>query len=95
LKHRRRTACKWRDESLRGCTGAAPFLSLPAVTACRGKRIHDARLVATAIAHRVAVIATLNVEDFAAYGTRVRILPLAERRRPATLAAGVSCAAAV
>ena len=50
------------------------FLSLLAETSCRGKRIHDAHLVATAIAHRVASIVTLNTDDFWQFRSRVKIL---------------------
>jgi predicted nucleic acid-binding protein len=51
------------------------FLSLIADVPCRGKRLHDAHLVATALVHRVAAIVTLNGADFAPFRARVRVTP--------------------
>lgn len=48
------------------------FLALLDEIPCQGKRIHDAHLVATALAHRVQTIVTLNAEDFEPFSTRVR-----------------------
>jgi predicted nucleic acid-binding protein len=39
-----------------------------------GKRIHDANLVATAVAHGLAEIATLNTRDFEAFGDAVSLV---------------------
>jgi predicted nucleic acid-binding protein len=50
------------------------FLSLLAATPCRGKRIHDVHIVATAIVHRVNAIVTLNAEDFSAFRSHVDVL---------------------
>lgn len=55
---------------------------------CTGKRIHDAHLAATAIVHRVKLLATFNSSDFAAFRPRVEPLTPAEvlatlRDRPA------------
>jgi predicted nucleic acid-binding protein len=47
------------------------FLSLLEEIPCRGKRIHDAHLVATAIVHRVRTIVTLNGEDFEPFAARI------------------------
>jgi predicted nucleic acid-binding protein len=44
---------------------------------CAGKQVHDANVVATALAHGVGAIATLNVGDFARFGDRIRIIDLA------------------
>lgn len=55
------------------------LLSLLADTPCHGKRIHDAHLVATAIAHRVASIVTLNIDDFRSFWSRVKVLAPVER----------------
>src|SRR4029077_9336901 len=41
---------------------------------CTGKRIHDAHVVATAIAHRIGVIVTLNAQDFARFAGQVRVV---------------------
>lgn len=50
------------------------FLDLLTVVECRGKRIHDAHLVATAKLHRVGSIITLNGKDFAAFAAHVATL---------------------
>ena len=44
---------------------------------CRGKRIHDANLVATALVHDVGRIVTGNAGDFRRFGAYVEILDLA------------------
>ncbi len=43
---------------------------------CRGKKIHDANLVATALAHGVSQILTGNVGDFRRFSAYVEILDL-------------------
>lgn len=50
------------------------LLSLLDAVPCRGRNIHDAALVATAVVHRVGTIATFNVADFARFRDRVRVL---------------------
>lgn len=45
---------------------------------CRGKRIHDANLVATAQVHGAGRILTANVSDFRGFAPYVEILDLAE-----------------
>lgn len=45
---------------------------------CRGKQIHDANLVATALAHGAEHILTINVVDFRRFNPYVKILDLAE-----------------
>jgi predicted nucleic acid-binding protein len=50
------------------------LLSLLGDTPCQGKGIHDAHLVATAVAHRVRTIATLNAGDFLAFASRVSVV---------------------
>jgi predicted nucleic acid-binding protein len=49
----------------------ATFLSLLEAIPCRGKRIHDAHLVATALVHRVRTIVTLNGRDFEPFAARI------------------------
>lgn len=41
---------------------------------CVGKRIHDAHLAATAMAHGVVEILTLNGRDFSAFAPHVRVI---------------------
>lgn len=41
---------------------------------CAGKQVHDANVVATALVHGVAAIATLNVEGFARFDSVIRIV---------------------
>ncbi len=43
---------------------------------CRGKQIHDANLVATALVHDVSRILTGNVSDFRRFGAYIEILDL-------------------
>jgi predicted nucleic acid-binding protein len=45
---------------------------------CRGKQIHDANLVATALAHGAKRILTINVHDFRRFAAYVEIWDLAE-----------------
>ncbi len=44
---------------------------------CRGKQVHDANLVATALVHGVGHILTINVGDFRRFSPYVEILDLA------------------
>lgn len=44
---------------------------------CRGKQIHDANLVATALAHGTGYLLTGNVKDFQRFSPYVEILDLA------------------
>ncbi len=47
------------------------LLRLLAAVPCRGTQIHDAHIVASAIVHRVEMIVSLNVDDFARFSPRV------------------------
>jgi predicted nucleic acid-binding protein len=47
------------------------FLGLLRDVPCRGKRVHDAHIAATAIVHRVGTIVTLNGDDLSAFTDRV------------------------
>jgi predicted nucleic acid-binding protein len=59
------------------------LLSLLDEVPCRGRRIHDAHLVATAIVHRLRNIVTLNGEDFAPFSAHVSTMgPARIGRRP-------------
>ncbi len=51
------------------------LLTLLASVPCKGTRIHDANLVATAMAHRIERIVTLNVGDFAPFAAHIQIDP--------------------
>jgi predicted nucleic acid-binding protein len=55
------------------------LLELLAAVPCRGKKIHDAHIVAAADVHRIGVIATLNTEDFSLFGSRLTIVTPAHR----------------
>lgn len=44
---------------------------------CKGKRIHDANLVACAVVHGISRVATLNVGDFKGFVDYVTVLDLA------------------
>jgi predicted nucleic acid-binding protein len=50
------------------------FLELVRETGCHGKRLHDAYIVASALAHGVQSVATWNTADFALFGARVAIV---------------------
>ena len=50
------------------------FLALLERVPCTGTRVHDAHIVATALAHRVPTIVSLNRADFAAFGSEVAIV---------------------
>lgn len=43
---------------------------------CRGKRIHDANIVATMLAHGIETIVTANIDDFAVFADHVRVAAL-------------------
>jgi predicted nucleic acid-binding protein len=44
---------------------------------CQGKQIHDANLIATALAADVAKLVTANVRDFVRFAPEVEVLDLA------------------
>lgn len=46
-------------------------------TSCSGKRVHDANVVATRIAHGVELLLTANVADFRRIAARIEVLDLA------------------
>jgi predicted nucleic acid-binding protein len=50
------------------------FLNLLRVVTCRGKRIHDAHIIATALVHQVRTIVTLNVADLSLFADHVEAL---------------------
>jgi predicted nucleic acid-binding protein len=52
------------------------LLSLLDATPCSGKQVHDANLVATALAHGIEAIVTVNVDDFARFDEHVRVIDL-------------------
>ena len=68
------------------------FLQLLVRVPCSGKRVHDAHIVATAIAHRVRTIVSLNRDDLSAFSADVDVVtpgqalggqsPKASSRRP-------------
>lgn len=51
--------------------------SLLSEVPCTGKQIHDANIVATALAHRVPAILTQNLQHFARFSPRIELLDLA------------------
>jgi predicted nucleic acid-binding protein len=52
------------------------LLTLLGDVPCTGKQIHDANVVATALAHGVTAIATLNLADFARFRQHIDIRAL-------------------
>lgn len=52
------------------------LLDLVSQTACSGKQVHDANIVATMLTHGVPVIVTDNVKDFARFGDHIEVIPL-------------------
>lgn len=50
------------------------FLGLLERAPCTGSRVHDAHIVATALAHRVGTIVSLNPNDFTAFESEVAVL---------------------
>lgn len=51
-------------------------------TSCSGKRVHDANVVATMIAHGVEQLLTANVADFRRFAARVKVVDLASLPLP-------------
>ena len=45
---------------------------------CTGKQVHDANVVATMLVHGIDAIATSNIEDFARFQSRVRVIALTQ-----------------
>ncbi len=54
------------------------FLELLADASYCGNHIHDVHLVATALAHKVPILLTLNTADFSAFKARLSIVTPAE-----------------
>ncbi|MGH3320832.1 MAG: type II toxin-antitoxin system VapC family toxin [Streptosporangiaceae bacterium] len=52
------------------------LLELVKETACGGKQIHDANVVATMLVHGVDAIVTMNVDDFARFDQHVTVINL-------------------
>ncbi|MGH9302897.1 MAG: type II toxin-antitoxin system VapC family toxin [Acidimicrobiales bacterium] len=52
------------------------LLQLLEAVECTGKQVHDANVVATMLVHGVDTIVTMNVDDFARFGERVRVIDL-------------------
>lgn len=66
-----------RFEALYGGDSVAAFtlwLALVAYYGVQGKQVHDARLVATMLAHNVQHLLTFNGQDFARYAHLITIL---------------------
>ena len=59
----------------------ATFLALLERTPCSGKRVHDGHLVATAIAHGVRTIVSLNPTDLTSFGSDVIVVVPSEALR--------------
>jgi predicted nucleic acid-binding protein len=57
------------------------FLRLLEEVPCRGTRIHDAHVVATAMAHGLRAIISLNRGDLAPFSSRISVLTPAEAMR--------------
>jgi predicted nucleic acid-binding protein len=47
------------------------LLRLLATFPCTGSRIHDAHIVASAVAHKIKTIVSLDVEDFVLFAPRI------------------------
>ncbi len=58
---------------------AEGLLGLIREAECTGKRVHDAKVVATMLAHGIGTIVTINVDDFRRFEPRVRLLALTGR----------------
>ena len=43
---------------------------------CAGKQIHDANVVAAMLVHGIDTVVTINVDDFARFGSYVRVVGL-------------------
>lgn len=54
----------------------ARLLTLLDATACAGKQVHDANVVATVLVHGVDAIVTCNTEDFARFDQLITVIPL-------------------
>jgi len=52
------------------------LLSLLDETACGGKQVHDANIVATMLVHGIDTIVTINVGDFTRFTSRLRLIGL-------------------
>ena len=52
------------------------LLGLLADVGAGGKQVHDANVVATMLAHGIAVIVTMNLDDFARFGQYVDLIRL-------------------
>ena len=52
------------------------------VADCTGKRIHDANVVATAIAHGIEAVVTANISDFQRFGDHVRVIDARDPSKP-------------
>jgi predicted nucleic acid-binding protein len=53
---------------------ADQLLSLLDETACGGKQVHDANVVATMLVHGIDTIVTINVGDFTRFTSRVKLI---------------------
>lgn len=58
------------------------FLALIERVTCAGKRVHDAHIVATALAHRVRTIVSLNRDDLAGFIGEVAVVSPAQALGP-------------
>ena len=54
------------------------LIHLYEVKAISGKKVHDANIVATMIAHKIPYILTHNIKDFVVFEPMITILPLIE-----------------
>jgi predicted nucleic acid-binding protein len=52
------------------------LLTLLDDTACGGKQVHDANIVATMLVHGIDAIITINLDDFMKFGRYVRLIRL-------------------
>jgi predicted nucleic acid-binding protein len=57
------------------------FLRLLEEVPCRGRRIHDAHVVATALVHGLKAIVSLNTGDLAPFASRIAVITPAEAVR--------------
>lgn len=57
---------------------AARLRSLLAATACSGRQVHDANVVATMVVHGIGTLITENISDFRRFAGVVTIRPLAQ-----------------
>jgi hypothetical protein len=68
--HGRLCSSRWTEEVLH------ELLLLVARRGVRGKQVHDANVVATMMANRVARLATLNLSDFRRYEDLIALEPV-------------------